>query len=155
MDADDLVHHIVQASHLFEAQYCQPLLRIRAVGAIAVAIIIVVVGIVVVVVVVVIVDDVVVVVVVTFISKISIADTVGLIAVHLAERLHHSDPTLAFLADLQGATLQQSQGTGFLRDSFSIVLYELSNELINCIIYFNKNNYTRENASRMPLRKFI
>jgi len=149
MDTDDLVHHIVQASHLFEAQHCQPLLRIRAVGAIAVAIIVVSVAVAVAVVVVV-VDIVGTVVVITFIVEISIADTVGLIAVHLAERLHHSDPTLAFLADLQGATLQQSQGTGFLRDSFSIEQRSLREqcELMNRIIYFNKNNYPRENACR-------
>jgi len=114
-------------------------LRIRAVGAIAVAIIIVVVVVVVDIIVAAAAVVVVVVVVAAFIANISIADSVGLVAVHLAERLHHSDPTLAFLADLQGATLQQSQGTRFLRDPFSITL------IVSFIT--NKNNHTRENAS--------
>lgn len=101
MNADDFVHHVVQTAHLLEAQHRQSLLRIRAIsGTVVGTVIVIIVSIVVVVVISV--------VIVGLIVKIFIADAVGLTAVHLAERLHHSDPTLAFLADLQRATLQQS-----------------------------------------------
>lgn len=78
VDADHLVHHVVQPTHLLETKHRQPLLRIwtvRVVAAAAVALV--------------------------------TSDAIGLAAVHLAEGLHHSDPTLAFLADLQGATHEE------------------------------------------------
>jgi len=102
MYADDFVHHIIQTADLLEAQHRQSLLRIRAIGGIVVAVVIVIVIIVGIVVVVVVNISAV---IVGFVIKIFIVDAVGFTAVHLAERLHHSDPTLAFLADLQRATL--------------------------------------------------
>lgn len=116
MNADDFVHHIVQAADLLKTQHRQPLLRIRTIGSIAVIVIIVIVVVIIVIVGIVIIVRVV---IVGLVIKISIADAVGLTAVHLAERLHHSDPTLAFLADLQRATLQQIQKTKLLRDSLA------------------------------------
>lgn len=80
MNADDFVHHVVQAADLLETQHCQPLLRIRTIGAIAAAVIIVIVVVSIVIIVVI-----VCVVIVGLVVKISIADTIGLTAVHLAE----------------------------------------------------------------------
>jgi len=115
MNADNFIHHIVQAADLLETQHCQPLLRIRTIGSIVVIVIIVVIIVIVLGIVIIVVIRVV---IVGLVTKISIVDAVGLTAVHLAERLHHSDPTLAFFADLQRATLQQSQKMRLLRDSF-------------------------------------
>jgi len=112
MNADDFVHHIVQAADLLETQYRQPLLRIRTISSIAVIIVIIVIVVVIIVIMGIVI--IVYIVIVGLVVKISIANAVGLTAVHLAERLHHSDPTLAFLADLQRATLQQIQKTRFL-----------------------------------------
>lgn len=78
VDAHHFVHHVVQSFHLIEAEHGQPLLGIRAIWIVVVA-------------------------VVGGVRVALVANVFG--AAHLAQGLHHSDPTLAFLADLQGATL--------------------------------------------------
>lgn len=111
VDAHHLVHHVVQSFNLVEAEHRQPLLGIRAIVA-AVVVAAVGVG-----------------------GVVAASNVLG--AAHLAQGLHHSDPTLAFLADLQGATLQRKRdGRRYFDQTYQLLDIVGNRDKTRRIIYF-------------------